>query len=228
MWDLTGTLDPDSGQVLKAALLAWRRTDQVAGDPRTPGQRDVDALVGIARSWLQRTDSLMRGSSPQLVVLVPEARMAAHQAQRDHVGLPVVCPDSGLRLPDPLTEPLFTRDGQLLPHGDPGAGLLCGLGDTDRAGPGDQDDARGRGGSRGHGEPLDAADLPEPVPPATYVDGTPVPETTLDQLLCTATLTRLVLDADSGVLDVGRATRVFTHRGAHLEGPSPILDGALR
>ncbi|MDP3711018.1 MAG: DUF222 domain-containing protein, partial [Mycobacteriales bacterium] len=182
MWNLLGTLDPHSGQVLKAALSAWRRNDQTAGDTRTPAQRDVDALVGIASAWMSRTETVTRGRGVQVVVTVPEERLAAHQSQRDLYGVPVTCPDSGARLPDPLTEPLFTRDGKLLPH-------------TDTTG-------------------LDALHpdlLGDPVPPATYPDGSAVAETTLDMLLCNATLTRVVLDQDSAVLDVGRGSRVFTH-----------------
>ncbi|MDP3711359.1 MAG: DUF222 domain-containing protein [Mycobacteriales bacterium] len=182
MWNLIGTLDPHSGQVLKAALSAWRRNDQTAGDTRSPAQRDVDALVGIATFWMARTETVTRGRGVQLVVTVPEARLAAHQSQRDLYGVPVTCPDTGARLPDPFTEPLFTRDGQLLPH-------------TDTTGP----------------DALPPELLGDPVPPATYPDGTAVAESTLEMLLCNATLTRVVLDQDSAVLDVGRGSRVFTH-----------------
>ncbi|MDP3713578.1 MAG: DUF222 domain-containing protein, partial [Mycobacteriales bacterium] len=186
MWNLIGTLDPHSGQVLKAALSAWRRNDQTAGDTRTPAQRDVDALVGIASFWMARTETVTRGRGVQLVVTVPEARLAAHQSQRDLYGVPVTCPDSGARLPDPLTEPLFTRDGQLLPH-------------TDTT------------GTIGSEAALPPELLGDPVPPATYPDGSAVAETSLEMLLCNATLTRVVLDQEGAVLDVGRGSRVFTH-----------------
>ncbi|MDP3713893.1 MAG: HNH endonuclease signature motif containing protein [Mycobacteriales bacterium] len=183
MWNLIGTLDPHSGQILKAAMSAWRRNDQTAGDTRNPAQRDVDALVGIASAWMSRTETVTRGRGVQLVVTVPEARLAAHQSQRDLYGVPVTCPDSGARLPDPRAEPLFTRDGQLLPHTD----------------------------TTGADATLPPELLGDPVPPATYLDGSAVAESALEMLLCNATLTRVVLDQDSAVLDVGRGSRVFTH-----------------
>ncbi len=48
------------------------------------------------------------------------------------------------------------------------------------------------------------------VGPATLEDGTPVPGSELAQTMCDAAVTRLVIDAESRPLDVGRAERVFT------------------
>ena len=39
MWQLSGLLDPDSGEIVSVALTALRRTDQHTGDLRTPSQR---------------------------------------------------------------------------------------------------------------------------------------------------------------------------------------------
>jgi hypothetical protein len=47
-------------------------------------------------------------------------------------------------------------------------------------------------------------------PPATLEDGTPVPASALAAAMCDCEITRIVLDADSVPLDVGRAQRVFT------------------
>jgi hypothetical protein len=47
-------------------------------------------------------------------------------------------------------------------------------------------------------------------PPATLEDGTPVPASELAAAMCDCEITRIVLDADSVPLDVGRAQRVFT------------------
>jgi hypothetical protein len=47
-------------------------------------------------------------------------------------------------------------------------------------------------------------------PPATLEDGTPVPATELAAAMCDCEITRIVLNADSVPLDVGRAQRVFT------------------
>lgn len=58
---------------------------------------------------------------------------------------------------------------------------------------------------RAGGEPS-----PARVGPATLEDGTPVPGSELAQTMCDAAVTRLVIDAESRPLDVGRAERVFT------------------
>jgi hypothetical protein len=47
-------------------------------------------------------------------------------------------------------------------------------------------------------------------PPATLEDGIPVPATELAAAMCDCEITRIVLDADSVPLDVGRTQRVFT------------------
>ncbi|MEO1063418.1 MAG: DUF222 domain-containing protein [Actinomycetota bacterium] len=48
-WSLTGTLDPDGGAALSAALVAHRNDpDPTDGPPRSLGQRNADALVALA------------------------------------------------------------------------------------------------------------------------------------------------------------------------------------
>jgi hypothetical protein len=244
MWNLTALLDPAGGQALKEALLAWRRGDHTAGDTRTPAQRDADAITALATVFLDRGETTQRGVAPHLVVLVPEARMAAHQAAT--LGSPAdstatgssaigssttgssatdsedsgraveaaeaaeaVCdmdasaaPSPGrpagqghdpgpIEWPDPFTQPLFTRDdGTLLDH----TSVRLALEHPDLATRLELRDALG-----------------QPVPPATYTDGTPVAETDLARMLCHARLTRLVLDVDSQPLDVGRTSRTHSH-----------------
>ncbi len=68
----------------------------------------------------------------------------------------------------------------------------AGAGDAERAGAGDVGSA------------------PVRVRPATLEDGTPVPGSELARTMCDAAVTRLVIDAESRPLDVGRAERVFT------------------
>ena len=46
--------------------------------------------------------------------------------------------------------------------------------------------------------------------PATLEDGTPVPGSEVARILCEAALTRIVLDAEGELLDVGRAQRLYT------------------
>jgi hypothetical protein len=70
------------------------------------------------------------------------------------------------------------------------------------------------GGSRPPGR-IDASDSTDGTmavsyPPATLEDGTPVPASELAAAMCDCEITRIVLDADSVPLDVGRTQRVFT------------------
>jgi hypothetical protein len=195
MWNVNAELDPHSGQILRAAVDAWRRTDHHAGDTRTPAQRDHDALVGMARAWLDSGTTSQRGATPHLIITVPEARLTAHAhahesgcpgPTRPTVGSPA--PPAGEALPDPFTQPLLTDPtGQLLTPGE-----VHDLVQT-QAPPG-----------------LEAPGLEALVPPATYPDGTPVPERTLSLLLCDSRLTRLVLDTKSQPLDVGRSERIHS------------------
>ena len=148
MWQLSGLLDPDSGELLSVALTALRRTDQHTGDQRTPSQRDADALVQLARTCL---DS---GALPS--------------AYRVRPHLLVTC----------------TLDS--LQHTD--------------------------------GAPL-ASHL---------TSGQPIRPRTLAKLGCDATVTRLVLDPEGRVLDVGRSNRTapahiwwalqITHPGCWADG----------
>lgn len=172
MWDLSALLDAEGGQLVATAVAAYRRGDHSAGDPRTPAQRTADALVGISRFYLDQAGAQqVRGSAPHLIVVVPEARLAAHQAA--HQTSPGSAGGSGPVFPDPFTQPLFTdHEGLLQP--------VEVIGDV-------------------------------PVPPATYASGQAVPEHVLARYLCDARLTRVVLDAGSQPLDVGRTVRLHTH-----------------
>ena len=148
MWQLSGLLDPDNGELLSVALTALRRTDQHTGDQRTPSQRDADALIHLARTAL---DS---GALP-----------TAHRV-RPH--LLISC----------TIDSLQTTDG---------------------------------------------------TPLASYLtSGQPIRPNTLAKLGCDATLTRLVLDPEGRVLDVGRSQRTApahiwwalqtTHPGCWADG----------
>ena len=127
MWQLTGLLDPDNGELLSVALTALRRTDQHTGDQRTPSQRDADALIQLTRTALDSA--------------------ALPRAYRVRPYLLISCT-------------------------------------------------------------LDSLQHPDGTPLASYLtSGQPIRPKTLAKLGCDATLTRLVLDPEGRVLDVGRSQR---------------------
>ncbi|WP_066462172.1 HNH endonuclease signature motif containing protein [Sanguibacter suarezii] len=55
-----------------------------------------------------------------------------------------------------------------------------------------------------------ATGLPQPVTPATFEDGTPVPLSEVARILCDAELTRIVMSADDVPINLGRTVRLYT------------------
>jgi hypothetical protein len=57
---------------------------------------------------------------------------------------------------------------------------------------------------------VDTGPAPFWYPPATYEDGTPVPDSELAIAMCDCAITRIVLDADNAVINLGRRKRCYT------------------
>jgi hypothetical protein len=70
--ELSGRLDPAGRRVVDAALHAATVVDRPGEPARTPGQRRADALVAVARHFLDHaaTASTSRGSRPDVTVVV--------------------------------------------------------------------------------------------------------------------------------------------------------------
>ena len=69
----------EDASVLRTALDAWRRTDHAAGDTRSPGQRDADALIGLVRQALDSGLPAQHGVRPHLLITVPWEQWVAQQ-----------------------------------------------------------------------------------------------------------------------------------------------------
>jgi Domain of unknown function (DUF222) len=86
MWALNGTLDPETGAALEAALANAQATP-TAEDNRTIGQLRHDALGDIARESLHNTDSsaASTGSPAQVSLIVNETDGTAHTPNNYYV-----------------------------------------------------------------------------------------------------------------------------------------------
>ena len=73
MWDITGTADPESGQVINTALWSVIEPSLLdETDTRSMPQRRVDALVDVCRYWLDHSGvpGTSGGSKPHVTVTV--------------------------------------------------------------------------------------------------------------------------------------------------------------
>jgi Domain of unknown function (DUF222)/HNH endonuclease len=77
--ELSGRLDPAGSQVVGAALAAASSPDTDGEPARTPAQRRADALVAVARHYLDHADdaATTRGSRPDVHVVVTLADLDA-------------------------------------------------------------------------------------------------------------------------------------------------------
>src|SRR5437764_15341005 len=86
-----GDLDPETGETLLTALDAVRDSEarsKTRQDGRTPAQRRADALGGICRQWLDRSDRPnVGGERPHVTVTISaETLPSGSDAELDHVG----------------------------------------------------------------------------------------------------------------------------------------------
>ncbi|GAA4285692.1 HNH endonuclease [Georgenia daeguensis] len=221
----TGTwvLDEISGTIVETAL------DAVAGAPaadddRTRGQRLADALVTMASRTLQ-TGSDLNGAQvrPHIALITDEETWAAArrhcQAVEDATGAAVEA-THGSGAAFGLDADGRPRTTAAVDVGDGRRTRGTGAGAGDPSGGGCALSARPAPG------PSAVPDLP-PVAPAELEDGTLVPLGELIRLMCDCEMTRVVMDADSQVLDVGLTQRTYakelrravTTRDRHCQWP---------
>jgi hypothetical protein len=218
----TGTwvLDDVSGTLIETAL------DAIAGAPaqdddRTREQRRADALVTMASRTLQ-VGSDLNGAQirPHIALITDEETWAAARRHREAVD----------------------AAGETAVDAVHGRGAAFGLGPDGQPRTTAEVEAEGRGadgcrvtgGGRSPGRSDSqvrrrlppAPDLPA-VAPAELEDGSLVPLNTLVRLMCDCETTRVVMDADSQVLDVGLTQRTYskelrravTTRDRHCQWP---------
>jgi len=217
-------LDDVSGTLIETAL------DAIAGAPaqdddRTREQRRADALVTMASRTLQ-VGSDLNGAQirPHIALVVDEATWAAARRYREAVD----------------------AAGETAVDAVHGRGAAFGLGldgqtrttadvDADRGEGRAADGCRLTGGGRSPARPDPHVSTGLPVvpelpavAPAELEDGTLVPLGELIRLMCDCEMTRVVMDADSQVLDVGLTQRTYakelrravTTRDRHCQWPA--------
>lgn len=198
-------VDAVSGTLIETAL------DAIAGAPaqdddRTREQRRADALVTMASRTLQ-VGSDLNGAQirPHIALIADEETWAAARRHREAVDA------AG----ETAVDALHGRGAAfgLGPDGRPRTAAEVEAGRAEgRAG----DGCRLTGGARSPVRPdshvgtgLPAPGLPA-VAPAELEDGSVVPLNTLVRLMCDCEMTRVVMDADSQVLDVGLTQRTYS------------------
>jgi hypothetical protein len=209
---IKGRLDPIAGHRVGLALEALTPRPG-ADDDRDHGQRCADALDAMATRTLAADPRPGTHVPVQISFLVTEQTWTAAQADRDHRRARArATTGAGSRPPGRIdasdgtdsTDGVSIRGGKGPMRGSV-PGVSIGGASTGAGGVGTADSA-GSTGSTGSTHDTTAVSYP----PATLEDGTPVPASELAAAMCDCEITRIVLDADSVPLDVGRTQRVFT------------------
>ena len=221
---LSGYLDSGAAQVLKAAMTA-ASPKPAADDDRSFSQCNADALVTIASTALDG-GGMKPGAAvrPHVTLVMSEAtfvegtrELRRRQLVRAHNLLPSTALPRGSRNSAQVGGSTESAGGASTAGtaGTPGtAGTAGNTGTVDITGTTDaarNSDAHLDGPETANVAPLDPSLLvPIPVTPAQYEDGTPIPLNDLARLLCDARITRVVLDAQGLVTNLGRTARVYT------------------
>ena len=227
MWTLVGEFDPVGGEMVSAAVNAFRTPD-AAGTPhghrRTPEQRTADAVVELAKAALSAGAPVAGGVRPHVSMVFMAGDVAAHGKQAGGNGAPgsgtsgcgghgtdrrgskgggTKVPGSGWRGPDGRGSEV-PGSGRRGPDGRGSEVPGCDASDPD-------------GGCAGRccGDPHGSS----PGPGGGRVplwgvgitgSGTLLSPEATARLACDASLTRVVMASPSVPLDVGRATRSWS------------------
>lgn len=211
-----GLLDSVAGHRLRLALEAVSPRPGL-DDERAPEQRRADALVQLADRALDDTGPATGPAGrPHVSLVLSESTWRALRAGgRRSVGERGVAGEHG------------AADGRSV-AGDRGPGREREAADARRVAGG-----RAAAGERGAGGRSDPA-RPSAgsavatgrslvgVPPVCDEDGNPWPASEVGRVLCDCHVTRLVVDADSVPLDLGRTQRLFS---AHQRRAATVRDG---
>jgi Domain of unknown function (DUF222) len=191
---LNGQLHPEGGETLLAALRAAIGGPPGPDDDRTAAQRRADALIDIARFYLDTAATGVQGGErPQVTATVDLPSLLGwhdHHRQTGQTG--PTAPGSG---DDAGVPPPADPDRAAAPAGHVAGAAPTGAGADDGAPIPDRLWA-----GNGYGFGLTAA-LP--------LTG-PISRQTALRLLCDAGVSRLITDGKSEILDLGRAVRTAT------------------
>ena len=180
---VTGRLDRLAGHTLRLALEALSPRPS-DDDDRTPDERRADALTAMAAAVLSDPRTTPGAAvTPQVSMILTERTWA------------------GLRTWHREREEAGRRPEARRGEAGPGT---AGPNEA-RPGGAVTNVARHVGGRPYAGM--------SPVEPATLEDGTPLPWSQVGRVLCDCELTRVVMDAEGTVLDLGRSARLYS--GAH-------------
>lgn len=192
-----GFIDQVAAQTLRQALEA-AADRPTANDDRSLTQRSADALFEVAQAALNagklKTSANVR---PHVSLIMTEATFAQATKELNRRKVLTAMAQSGT--------PPATAATTINPP--------LGVAPTNKEPANAQSDSP----STTYPAPPITPSLLDPVAvaPAQYLDGTAVPLTELDQILCDCAITRVVLTAEGLVTNLGRTARIYTNEHRH-------------